>query len=33
MRDRLIEAAELTEEVEEGLKSALEAFKSRLASA
>jgi len=31
-RDRLIEAAELTDEVEKALKGALEAFKARLAS-
>jgi F-type H+-transporting ATPase subunit alpha len=33
MRDKLVEAEALTEEVEEALKSALEAFVSRLDSA
>jgi hypothetical protein len=33
MRDKLIEAEALTDEVEEALKSALEAFVSRLDSA
>jgi F-type H+-transporting ATPase subunit alpha len=32
MRDKLVEAAALTDEVEEALKSALDAFVSRLAS-